>query len=382
MNRIYHRYMWILAAVFAGMLATVICFNVIVDPYGVWRIVERQGFNAAKPTRRDQNYMFKAVDLARRTAPVLLYGSSRVAFGLDPDSADESLGCRGCSYNAALTGGHMKALHAYLMHTLEQGAPLEHVIWGIDFFAFDRGTRLAPVFDPTRLNHFGMSANDAIFAATGLATTWRSLRTVGANATPPVDEPYSDDGHLTAADMREQVARVGMRQRFRRSLDLYLNGRFTAYQPSAEAWRLFDDALRRLRERGVKVTVFVPPTHAVHLEALRLRGLWDCWSAFKRRLAEHTAYWDFSGTNPVTAEPIRDTMDHYWDISHFRASVGERILTQITGADGADMGFGQRIRADNVDTHLAAARRALAAWREHNPDDAAFVRERMKTGTD
>lgn len=377
MAALYRRYTRILLATFLALLVASIGINTIVDPYGVWRLVEIPGLNAAKPERRDHNYLFKAVDLARRDASVLLYGSSRVAFGLDPRSADAALGCRDCSYNAALTGGHMKALHAYLMHTLDHAAPLEQVFWGVDFFAFNVRTDLAPVFNQARLNRFGLSVNDVIFTTVGLPTTRRSLRTVAANATVRVQEPYTDNGHLTAADMRDRVARVGMRQRFRLSLDLYLNGRFRAYRRSETAWQLFDDALQELRKRGVQVTIFVPPTHVAHLEALRLRGLWDCWADFKRRLAQHTSYWDFSGVNAVTAEPIGQTMQNYWDISHFRASVGDRMMARMTHGDDGEPGFGTRVRATNVDAHLMRQRRALAAWREQRRGDAAFVRAQM-----
>ncbi|MBK1671109.1 hypothetical protein CKO28_24190 [Rhodovibrio sodomensis] len=124
----FRRYNTILLACVAALLTTIATFNVIVDPYGVWRLVDVPGFNAAKTERRDYNYLFKAVDLVRREAPVMLYGSSRAAFGLSPATTAELLGCADCAYNAALTGGHMTALTAYLDHRLEHGAPLETLL--------------------------------------------------------------------------------------------------------------------------------------------------------------------------------------------------------------------------------------------------------------
>ena len=57
----------------------------MVDPYGVWRAVEIPGFNAAKSERLNLSHVFKPADLRRTLPPYLILGSSRSAFGLNPE---------------------------------------------------------------------------------------------------------------------------------------------------------------------------------------------------------------------------------------------------------------------------------------------------------
>ncbi|TQF00127.1 MAG: hypothetical protein FKY71_05110 [Spiribacter salinus] len=374
---VFSSYLSRLLILFTAALAALMAWNLVVDPYGVWRVVEVAGFNDAKSERRDQNYLFKAVDLARPQSGVLLLGSSRVAFGLSPEVAEALEGGGSRAYNAALTGGHMAALEAYVDHALGNGAPVHTVVWGVDFFAFERDMSLPPVFKRSRLNGIGMDLDDLLFTLTSVDTAMAGYRTVVSNRRDSDYEPYFDNGQLTAMDMAQEVARVGMVDRFRRSLDLYGNGRFRRYESSPGHWETFDDILETLRGHGVEVLLFVPPTHVAHLEALRQRGLWDDWAAFKQALARRGGYWDFSGVNNVTAEPIQEEMAYYWDISHFRSAVGDRILQRLLASPEADTGFGRWVGADNVAEHVRAQSLRLERWRRQNPEAADFVAEQL-----
>ncbi|WP_200344767.1 hypothetical protein [Rhodovibrio sodomensis] len=238
------------------------------------------------------------------------------------------------------------------------------------------------MFTRDRLNRFGLSVYDAMFTTIAGTTLVKSVGTVAANLSHDgVSQPYFDNGQLTANEMSEQVAREGMRARFRQSLDNYMNRRFRAYEPSDRAWREFEKALKELRRRDVKVLIFIPPTHVAHLESIRLRGLWPQWVDFKRRLAQRTSYWDFSGVNAVTTEPIADEMSFYWDISHFRSRVGDRILAQFFDQKALGNGqsqFGQHVTAQTLAQRLSEEKEALARWRARHPSQAEFVQRQLR----
>lgn len=157
----FQRYIgWTFGALLAGILVSV-SLNLVVDPYGIWRLFEVEGFNAAKSERRDQAHMFKAVDLIRDPPDVLILGSSRVAYGLDP--GHPALATIGRAYNAALPGGNIGVIRLYLEHAVSNGGSGPRaVILGLDFFDFnDYAHRLVPAtYDMGRLRRATVTARD------------------------------------------------------------------------------------------------------------------------------------------------------------------------------------------------------------------------------
>lgn len=74
------------------------------------------------------------------------------------------------------------------------------------------------------------------------------------------------------------------------------------------------------------------------------------FDAFKRRLADITDYYDFSGVNDVTIDEM-----NYYETSHYRPQVGRRILARIYGSAAAGPEeFGTYVTRENVDAHLVA----------------------------
>ncbi|MEO1201569.1 MAG: hypothetical protein AAFX10_02600 [Pseudomonadota bacterium] len=204
-----------------------------------------------------------------------------------------------------------------------------------------------------------------------------SLATVASNRRDPDYQPYHDNGQLTAIDMRNNVERQGMLRRFRMSLDLYLNSptRFNGFTWSEAALEELYRIVEICRSRGIDLKVIVPPTHAAHAESIRARGLWNQYERWKRRLAAVTPYWDFSGYNRVTMEPLAEQMSNYWDISHYRSSVGDVMLSRIfsDGPDAPADGFGWRVTEENVERALDDAVAAREDWRADNGELLALI---------
>ena len=77
-----------------------------------------------------------------------------------------------------------------------------------------------------------------------------------------------------------------------------------------------------------------------------------------RRLADVTAYYNFSGLNDITVDA-----DCYFDTSHYRAEIGDMILdTVCCGAryDGLyEQGFGWYVTEENADALIDLLERQL-----------------------
>jgi len=367
MNSTYRRYFLLVIALTFIAMALTVTTNLVVDPYGIWRIADARGFNAAKSERRNQTHLFKTFDLRRPLPPVLIIGSSRTAYGLDPSHPD--LERMGGAYSAAIPGGHLTVVRSFLELALAANPDrIDTVIFGTDFFDFSEESfsRLPSTYSAQRMRPDRPIADDLLNVLLTLDALTASVATVASNLRDPDYQPYYRNGQLTAIDMRNNVERQGMIRRFRMSLDLYLNKptRFANFQWSEAAFEEFENIVRICETNDVELYVVVPPTHAAHLESIRVRGLWDQFEYWKRRIAAVTPYWDFSGYNAITMEPMADAMDNYWDISHYRSNVGDLILTRLfhRDADALPGNFGQHVTEDNVWQVLADASEARADW--------------------
>jgi hypothetical protein len=199
----------------------------------------------------------------------------------------------------------------------------------------------------------------------------------------PNYEPFYRNGQLTALDMQTSVRKRGMIRRFEMSLDLYLNeqSRFANFDWSDRAFREFEAILDLCRTKQIDVVVFVAPVHAAMLEAIFIKDLWPVFEKWKSKIATVSQFWDFSGYNSVTTEPMSFEMQHYWDISHYRSSVGDRIVTRIFDAETTPekSEFGQLVTSENVQSHLKKTKALRALWRSANRDILALISRTLQS---
>lgn len=383
MKTVFHRYVAALSVFVAVGVLFPVLFNFVIDPYGLWRVINVRGVNLVKPERRDQSHLFKSFDLRKPLPPVLIIGSSRTAYGLNP--SHPALLELGGAYNSAFPGGHLTVIRANLEFALEaHSQQITTVIYGIDFFEFSEAVfhRLPNTFTQQRLQSERPALDDLVVSLYTLDSLRASFATVVSNHRDPDYQAFSPQGQLTAMDVERQVERRGLLGRFRESLDLYLNaphrfGLFQWSEPALEEFRRIVDICRR---HQVQFVGFVPPTHVAHLEAIRERGLWDDFENWKRRISEITPFWDFSGYNEVTSEPISNRMKKYWDISHYRSDVGDLVLHRIFQADSGSSpsGFGRSVELTNVEAVLEEINTARERWLRSNSDLIAIVQEARK----
>jgi hypothetical protein len=154
--------------------------------------------------------------------------------------------------------------------------------------------------------------------------------------------------------------------------------------------------LRFCREKNIRLAMFISPTHAWRMEEMRLKGQWQDFENWKRRLVQAVeeesgeiggvspyTIWDFSGYNSITTEPVpsaNDTsarMHGYWEVSHYKKEVGDIILRKILAE--ADVGtpspsdFGTMISTSGIDAHLDNIRKAQANYIASHASDVSEI---------
>ena len=369
------RYLRRLGLVVAGAFAVIAAANLVVDPYGVWNMPAIAGFDATKPGERDQELMFKAAEIARRRPVNLFLGSSRVDYGFDPRHAP--FAHDGASYNLGFAGGNIDVVLAYYKDALFFQPAVRHVVIGLDFYTFSAHHEPPATFAAERLERRWIDGADAAASLVSLDALLDSGRAVGASRRDPASRVYRTDGMAGGDDMRQRMADEGLRHSFRWILQYFLNqrNRYLGFAPSPQALADFAEIVRLSRARGIDLTVVMPPEHAMLAEAIRLRGLWCAFWAWKAAIAALTPFWDFTGYNTITTEPLDDRMRLYWDAAHFRPAVGDLVLDRMFGVANPALpaDFGRLVTPATLGAWRAETEAAQQRWEAAHPDIVAWV---------
>jgi hypothetical protein len=334
------------------VLAATVSVNVVVDPFGMYRIIDVHDLNSHKPAVYHRVRLAKAYDVRRIRPRGIVLGTSRSHVGLRPSHEGWDRGARPV-YNLAFDGATTKEMYAYLVYA-NAVHPLRQVVLGLDtYHATSAPATTRPDFDPHVLDAPAVLADLRVLSS--LDALRASLATVRSQ-TDHDSEWFAPDGQrLGDVFFRrpgERFEELGPRAYFeeidRLEMGFKREGQLRTAAPNIthpERPRHAEgdtsiDYIRRIvrfcRAKGIDLRVFITPEHAHQLEITAAIGEWATIETAKRALVELLAddagehpdaipipLWDFSGYSRVTTEALpergsRAEMQFYWDSSHFK----------------------------------------------------------------
>lgn len=394
-----HSYLRASALTASVLLLLVAAFNLLIDPFGLYRLASIDGINRDKPEQNTHVRLWKAHRIRLTEPSGLILGSSRAEYGLDPEHPGWNVD--GVVFNAALPSGSVYEALQYLRHA-QAVHPLEKVVLGLDLFMFNATQVTQPDFVPGRLQEPGAAPlstgwfRDLAISLWSIDALEASWNTVLGQARPD-HVPYLTNGMRHPERNRLRIVRKGGHHAAFAS-----NERYSLV--ADDGWAKFDrrpehvaadspmDSFRELidfcREQGIDLYLFISPVHARKLEVLWQFGLWEEFEDWKRDLvgvlaedernhprSRPYALWDFSGFNSVTTEPVppagdtETVMHYYWEGSHYRKEVGDRILNLLFGKAAAPPdGFGTPLTERNLEPTLNAIRDGREAFAVKYPE--------------
>ncbi len=372
-RRQHRRFNLALLGFLSAPLVVAAGFNTVVDPYGVHGRDGWVGFNHVKPRQGNSDRLNKAIAVINQQPDVVILGSSRVKQGINPDHPQ--LQARGERvYNLGLNGLNSYEQLRYFEHLLANQPQPRLIVVGLDFFMYNQHLENQAGYEEYRLERRQMAWQDWINVNLSLDALQASYDTIIASRQDAGESPpnYGHNGfmpNLNAEDGKTEW-------RFAQSLQLYYR-RHGDYELSAEHVGHFANLVTIARDRGIPIVAFFSPTHVIHWEGIRLTGRWEAYESWKRQMVAILPVWDFMGYDQFSAEPVAAVMRHYTDESHYRVSVGDRILDRILASNGADGpgGFGVLLTPETVDEYLADVRRDREVWAASNPEVLAWVAE-------
>ena len=409
------RYLTVWIVVTVALLAAVALLNIVVDPYGLYRIVDAPGFNAIKPKSGPHGSMVKAYQVVRVAPRALILGNSRAEVGFDPERFARLVDRRP-AFNLALPGTGPSTTLAVLQHaiavdTAGRGPKIEAVVWGVDFPDFltdpktpgstayaapDRRLLVGPdgAANPARAWQHARDLGEATLTLGALfdsAQTLASQRNAyAADLTPLGFNPMRDYVKIAA----DEGYWGTFRQKDLDNTRAYLRRPTAIFDASGRTSPDLTDLRRALdvcRRHHVALTLVIYPIHAHLLEIIRLTDHWTAFEAWKRAVVAIVAeearasggapfpLWDFSGFHRYATEPVpkpgdrRTAMQWYWEAGHFKRELGDKVLDRALGAAGADHEFGVLLDPSNVEQQIATTRDQERAYRAGVPDEVAAL---------
>lgn len=398
------RYLTLWIALTGALLLGTATFNVVMDPYGIFRLVDAPGINAVKPKAGVHGAMAKAYQVLRVQPRGLILGNSRAEVGLDPEHAAWPESARPV-FNLALPGTGTRTTLLYLRHVLEAqpGSPPSMVVWGIDFMDFLVDRHSLPMHD----NNLGKNNQRLLANPDGTRNPARLLARLrdGAEATLTLNalldstltlreqrNPFAEDltplGFNPMRDYLKITADEGYWAVFRQkdlvNIKAYSKRPRDIVDASGTSSPALDD-LRRVitlcRKHHIDLRLVLYPYHAHLLEILHLTKHWQTYENWKRAVV-HIArdeavaagqppipLWDFSRYTVNSQSPVPEKGDRkttnpwYWEAGHFKRELGNRVLDQVLRGEPARSDLGVRLDTADLDAELAGQRELAAAYR-------------------
>jgi hypothetical protein len=362
-----------LLGVVFSLLAIVAAFNLAIDPF-LYRWPRPAWLPEPAYAAFDRETHYNLVVHARPNA--ILLGNSQTQHGLVPSHWRTV----GPVINAAAVGARMPEIQQMLA-AAEHNGHVSRAIIGLDF-SMSRGASepppapnpmylLAPNGRPRLLLLKGLVTFPMLRASMALLLeSMRHQRYYGAQG-EALDRLYQ-------VSLSEHGGALGA-----------LKGRLSQFRDSLrQPPSAFAAELRTLRDTacqgGAHLQVYIAPTQAAWMQAIRQGGLEQAWMQWKRDIVAASQerpdcgfeVWDFNTYNPVTTEPLPrpgGALRYSWDGVHFRTTTGDMILARMQdfGAPQTGLavqGFGVRLTPANLEDNLAKDQHDGEAYHAQHPD--------------
>lgn len=408
----HRRFLVQLTLVFMAVCALAAGANYLIDPYGLFGTPRIDGINALKPAAPERVRVSKPYMAKAAAAHTVIGGNSRPELGIDPQSPCWSAEQRPV-FNIGIPGASFYMQTQYVKHAVAAGAT-RRVFMGVDFLDFLIDTNrqqhqrdwtiLAQgyagrldiagenVSDSRRLiqraqDHLNSllsleAVSDSIYTLTRQRTHFSSDRRAdGFNPAREYQFIIRNEGqHVLFAQKNRELARTLSRPNL---------GLFNYGTDNSEAFEALKGFLAWTAANDVEVTLFINPYHVHYLSLIELSGNWPLFEQWKRTLVriagEHDeVLWDFNTVDaystemPPAAGERHTAMQWYWEPAHYKATLGELMIAQMTGRQCAGIasapGLGEPMNGTNIDRHLDQLRANLADYWQRHPQEPALLR--------
>jgi hypothetical protein len=329
----------------------------------------------------------------------IYFGSSRVEVGLP---ANPDLVGGGVVYNAGLSGASLGQLAPFIKHNLAFTDPKKIVI-GIDFGSFTAKAGASDLdlsmLSTNYINYLAKKISHDLSQSLSIKATQESIKAITASYK---DEAYDGLGG-SRSNLGQATTALMQRENEYDEVAEFQKRLKQAFSPPSKdiadekSWLMFNSLVEEICHKNIVTRIYIHPTHALTMDAIRQSGKWSEFEQWKIDLANLATRYqlqqcdlkiiDFSGYNSINTETIRDwsptsTLNNYWEVSHYKSIVGEMILKRLflpTAPDEIPQDFGRELLHDSVADVLTAIREEQSRYFISHSEDIKLSQQWMTT---
>jgi len=361
----FSTYFRIMSAVILILLVMIGGGNWYYDPYQIYHFPEKDVAFINKPELDSHLRLHKAYAVKKIKPDSILIGTSRVLVGMDPRNSTLPAGRW---YNLGLPGASMYEILRYIQHA-NAVTSLKTIVLDVEYTSFDPYIHHMPDFEEARLVVDRQGNPNRVFFKDYLTTlfSYDALKASLAQAISPkvLLEPILSDG--SRSNVFRKIVKIGGH---RELVNSNTEGLLTTHyqrrshpvnvqQERADLYLAFAQIIRMAYRDRINLVMFVPPLHAINQEVRKLSGLWQDIKSWREKIVEINnnvareiqqppfPIWDFSGFNQYTEEAVPAKgelreMKWYWEGSHFRKELGDRMFKTMFAEHSANAAQVQR----------------------------------------
>jgi hypothetical protein len=372
-NRNWNIWLIKLAVSVLLFLGVVAIFQIVVDPFAIWRLDSKTGFNHRKAGQSNRDHMFKVYQYAMVKPQIVFVGNSRASYGLLPKWAgvpEEKI------YNLAFNAQRMGETEQLVDFLLNTHRP-EVIVLNLNPVMLTNKPQPAKRDSnfETRLRAISTSAltgtmfklKESVFSMDAVEASLKTLKSSYVEYSRP---SFYNQGWFQRYGARTSTDR----NRYRKNYWRFFSVTHRSLGLRKDTFKAFVSIVQKLKKEKVPLVVFFGPLSADFQLSINSYGRLKKLEYMKRSVATVTPFWDFADINSVTTN-----RNNYVDASHYRGVVGEQIINRLNGKDAevAD-DFGVYVTEHNVIDHLKDCRKRLKQWRIEHPGLHRLLRK-MRT---
>jgi hypothetical protein len=335
--------------------------NFLIDPFTIHLTPLIQKFNQVKTELDKHDRLYKAIEIGRKKPEAILFGSSRVMAGIDPNDLTDLTGLK--AYNGGFKGASFEEIYHYFEHALYEQPHLKSVVIGLDFFAFGKHAKTQPDFSLNRLKTNPVTWKDftaSLFSYQSLKTSLLTYKKNLLNSPLPPILPHGlSNPELSSTIQGNQILEKGEIA----YINLVLSHDYHHYQLDEEKIALFKKIVNQCQKKGIDLKIFFCPCKAMYWEGIYRKQLWPLFEELKRHLSTIYPIWDFSGFNCVTTQSIENKdYPFYFECSHFRPYLGKILLEKMFNRSSFCSDFGSLLTPETVEHTFTQMREQAEQW--------------------
>lgn len=344
-----------------GISLLVTTFCIIADPYEIWHVYSKQGFNIYSSKGENIERLTKPLNfmLHHTDAQTIIFGSSRADYSLNPVTWENLTGNK--TYNFAVTSATIHESFRYLEYAVATDKKLNEVILCVDFFSFvdnpeQHFFKILPVFEENRLGKFLPTLQDfqkVLFSWDAIKDSYKNFEKNSAEnlnfSCHDLNGKFSEayiDYHYSNPDM----SFLGIFKAWNESVD------FSTLALLENALKDFESFVKLCQENNIKLHVCIFPLYPLHYECFDpCQNVYNDW---KVKLVSIAQVYDFTSFDENFIN-----QQNFWDTSHAKLILGDEILNSI---HSGNLKFGKIITPENVQHHNEEISHQRAIWRQKN----------------